>query len=226
MIELANAGGKRPRPGKGGNRGVGKGKAERDGWFNPHDRVGKGLISPRTLMSHMAHEVVPRFREFIRNPENMTALEIGPGVNPLANRLPFKSVTYLEGDSERSGLRGQKARIRRGESPEKPRFVVGLMQRPPFNNVFGVCIVNEVFTHIRPKRRIAALRKAMKISNNIFIIDRFGSSHPHSLKETLVDPMPLLDELDRHGFQTDMVVFPQVDFSLDKYFIIMAKRTA
>ncbi|MDO8626846.1 MAG: class I SAM-dependent methyltransferase [Candidatus Diapherotrites archaeon] len=136
-------------------------------------------------------------KKLVTNPENCTALEIGPGQNPVIPRLPFKRMVFLDRSFNLvKYLPGTKVPVQiPGERyPEalpldfvagkRAKYVVGDARKLPFGKTkFDVAMVAEVFTHVRPEERITALNEIMQRCNAFVLVDRPTQSLPELRKE-------------------------------------------
>ncbi|GEM_PF-2451230 len=125
-------------------------------------------------------------RKLVPKPENTTALEIGPGISPVIQGLPFKEYFLLE---QSPGLAKELQRTVEGETThsrvffpqslpsdyaKKWHIMDGRIEKLNFgqNERFGLVVANEVFTHVLEKDRMSAFRGISEKADALLVIDR------------------------------------------------------
>jgi len=103
--------------------------------------------------------VLKQIRQLIPNLRECEALEIGPGQHPVITHLPFKKRVCIE---QSEGIAKNYA----------GNIIVGELGRLPIRKHFGLSVVMEVFTHVKPSERIPALAELAEKSNALMIVDR------------------------------------------------------
>jgi SAM-dependent methyltransferase len=143
------------------------GKTARRKWFSVHHyKTGQHFF---TLIDEpvLLHQVKALLKELVPRRTGKSALEIGPGEDPFLEMEGFDSVVYL--DKSLAVARNLKKHV-----STRAHVAVGDIQALPFskNQSFGVVVVNEVLTHIRPENRLAIIKNLSALTDRLFIIDR------------------------------------------------------
>ncbi|GEM_PF-5479353 len=207
------------------------------GWFGRLGKHGFSIAtSQRTLAALEQETVLAEFRKLVLFPGELSALEIGAGLNPLAHNVKFHSVTFLEADQApqaqatlnilKTYPRAENTHVVNGKLQDFAKASAAGRMPAEVPKNFDVCIINEVFTHIPPRERAKALEDLAAHSKKFFIVDRYATIYPGAksgpvYQGTLVDYRPLQAALERKGFLAK-VALKEVGWSPDKYFMLSA----
>ncbi len=196
-------------------------------WFRPEKLTVMGLIQTRTLAGMERDFVKSQLKQMCPIPTGIDVLEVGPAYKALAPSLPFKSFTYIEAD-EGASSRLLMGVAKRQSWPGKVELIYGDIRKTKLQKHFGLSIMCEVFTHIPPRERLAVLDKLAEHSQSLFIVDRHDTVYPQGMpgpiyRGTLVNYQPMAEALEKKGFLVTLVK-KEVDWSPDKYFVLMATR--
>lgn len=114
--------------------------------------------------------LVNKIKKLAGNPKESSVLEIGPGDAPVAQLLPFKNRVFLE----KSPSLSKYLRRTLKQDGEKVTVLTGGVESFRFKkkSKFGVCVMNEVLTHVPQKQRMKAIKRLAGLSESFLIVDR------------------------------------------------------
>ncbi len=113
------------------------------------------------------HEIIQtHLNALLSHPKRSSALEIGPGANPILSRFGFKEPHYIE---QSKALAHQLT-----EKNPTAHVLVGDIRNPDVRpkKPVELIVLNELLTHIEPRRRLQVMKKLAAYTTAFFIIDR------------------------------------------------------
>lgn len=218
--------------------------------------LGIGSLAGSIRAPRFKHALA-KIKKLVKSPSAVTALEIGPGDVPLISGLPFKKMVFLEASQHLAAtLKKQEIRMvhESGTSSNRRlrvrpisksrrsriRVIAGDVRKLPFlpSTHFGLSVMNEVLTHIRPADRVAVVQRLIQMSDAMLIIDRSQASvkaiadvhfwqtknEIRQLQATLVRVQPLIRLFERAGWEVKYEPVAPTGGSYSSYFILSAKR--
>jgi hypothetical protein len=196
-------------------------------WFNPRKLYKSGHQRFATLAVDACVFITKRLKKWFRFPERVKALEIGPGNFPVLQFMGFKKSFFL--DVSEAFLRQCIWDLGR----KNFEFVVGDVERLPLTikkgELFDVCMVNEVFTHIKPSQRLRVLNNLTRVSSRIVISDRFAPVEREKTRvnaRQFVSFKELANFLKKNGFFVEVYLVLNPRMPLEgKYFILFAWKS-
>jgi len=128
---------------------------------------GQPFITFMRTAGHRETELMhEKINELVPEPAKTTALEIGPGTNPLLSEFPFRERIFMDISM---------AIARNLKTGRGAQVIVGDIRKIPFakrKENFGVTVINEVLTHIKPSERARTVAEIAGVSDALLIIDR------------------------------------------------------
>jgi len=122
-----------------------------------------------------------RLKKLVGNPAEHSALEIGPGDAPLIHSLGFRHATFLEASPALA--RQLEEKLQRGRGVFS--VLVGDVREHEPQESYGVIVLLELLTHLRPSERLQVVRKLAGATDRLMIVDRPRGSVDELAKKIL-----------------------------------------
>lgn len=126
----------------------------------------KANFMQKAMIEKKIHDIVPDCTK-------RTALEIGPGMEPLIPSFGFKKTVFLdlsEAVAKKLKKKLPNSKVLTGDLRKLPYEITKTKER------FGTIVINEVLTHLSPLERIKAIQNIANLTDSIMIIDRTQQS--------------------------------------------------
>lgn len=196
-------------------------------WFNPKLLYKGGQPFQTFASGHEPGFLERKLEGVVGNPQEKTALEVGPGASPVIAKLPFQKRYYLDV----SAMILRQLREKTGEK----NLVLGDVKHIPFKagRNFHVVVANEVLTHVPAEKRVeVAIELAKQAGEHLVITDRAADSpkyiklklDPHQIERDTgaVRAKPLSEALKKAGFKVEVEYRHPKPYA--GYFVLHARR--
>lgn len=133
----------------------------------------------KTSLARLAEKI----NLLVPDPQEASALEIGPGTSPILPYFPFRETYFLEQSAEITRTLAEQEKKRRTKT--RSHFIVGDILKLPFSKTkrFDLVVMNEVLTHVRSSKRVGVVKKVASMSNALLIVERPQGSYAQFLKQ-------------------------------------------
>jgi hypothetical protein len=154
-------------------------------WFEPRVLYRDGVPPGVTTAMRAVKNMTALVRDAIRLLAPANLLEVGPGDAPVAEGIP--GAVFLDiAPAFMKSINGI-------------RVVADLFAAPFCDKAFDLVVASDVFTHIRPSRRYAALESFLRVGRAFLIFNPEAGTD--GVADSPVPSRPILDFFSTRGFK-------------------------